>query len=454
MVIDVKDFNVGGSSLLPEIDLLNILGQYGNGNIIIELKAHESDPDLVKVEANGGDTSINGIYFPNFSQGLLIRTSINQQSIRMSFSGEAGSSAVIGIITSNILFQRTFSIRSTYNGPNFIIKDPFIGWWSGKEDFSSFISETLEYLKEVRDQSWAYGMVDPPSIRDGYYQNIYFWSHQDDLKLPGHLGNGVGTDSNGYPFWGTHGISGGSWSKINAYHEGFHLLQYSSANMLVPSSSPGYGYSGNSAWFIEASANWIASINCPEQVHALLIGTIHAVPQLALWRSFNFMHPDLPANAPQTWNAEVHQYYMNTLLYFLTEVENVPRAYITDGFYAGTNKSPQEYIHNRIGGSQFRKFFSNWCAHNAAFYDYITREQYRLSLWELDPSVDIPNRDDDDINPYVQTFVDAGTNGVFIEPSQNLKPMGWAYNVYRITVSRDATYTFTIEGDEDRKSVV
>ncbi len=439
---------MGGSNLLPEIALINILGQYGNGNIIIELKAHESSPDLVAVEANGGDTSINGIYFPNFSQGLLIRTSLNQQNLGMSFAGEVGSSAVTGIITSGTLFQRTLSIRSTYIGPKYIIKGPFIGWWGDKEDFSSFISESLEYLIEVRNQAWAYGMVDPPSIRDGYFQNIYFWSHFDDPKLPGHLGNGVGTDSNGYPFWGTHGDTDPSFAKGNAFHEGLHLLQYSSANELVPSASPGYAYDGNSAWFIEASANWIASINEPENIFSLTIGTIHAVPQLALWRSFNFFHPDLPENAPETWNREVHQYHMNTLLHFLTEVENVPRAYITDGFYAGTNKSPQEYIHNRIGGAQFRKFFINWCAHNAAFYDYITREQYEYSLWEIDPATNIPNLDPNDINPYVQTFADTGTNGVFIEPSQNLRPMGWAYNVYRITISRDAEYTFTIEGDQ------
>lgn len=69
-------------------------------------------------------------------------------------------------------------------------------------------------------------------------------------------------------------------------------------------------------------------------------------------------------------------------------------------------------------------------------------------MWELDPSNNIPNFDPNDVNPYVQTFADTGTNGIFIEPSQNIKPMGWAYNVYRITISSDAEYKFTIEGDQ------
>jgi hypothetical protein len=445
--LDIKNFTVGGSSSLPEIAPINIYGQYDNGNTIIYIKSHQSDPDLIELGSREGDNAIDGVYFPDFSQGLLIRTSMNQTNIRMEFAGEVGSSAVSGIIISDKICPRLFTIHSTYEGPQHIIKGPFIGWWSGKEDFSGFVFEMLGYLEDMRNQAWAYGMIDPPPLRDGYYQNIYFWSNQDDPKLPGHLGNGVGTDSNGYPFLGTAG-KGDAHSTLNAYHEGFHLFQYSAANLLVPSGSPGFVYEGNSAWFIEASANWMASINCPEMTTALVVGTIYAVPQLTLWRSFNSMHSDLPESAPHNWNREVHQYAMNSLLYFLTEVENVPKAFITDGFYAGTSKSPQEYLHDRIGGAKFRQYFTNWCAHNAAFFDYITRGQYDYSLWELDPSTYIPMKDLDDINPYVKSFSDTGTGGIFIEPSQNLKPMGWAYNVYRIIVSKDAEYTFTIEGDQ------
>ena len=45
----------------------------------------------------------------------------------------------------------------------------------------------------------------------------------------------------------------------------------------------------------------------------------------------------------------VRQYGMHTLLFYLTEVKGVDGAIITDGFYANTGLSPQEYIYTKVG---------------------------------------------------------------------------------------------------------
>ena len=47
----------------------------------------------------------------------------------------------------------------------------------------------------------------------------------------------------------------------------------------------------------------------------------------------------------------VRQYGMHTLLWYLTNLKGVDRAIITDGFYANTELSPQEYIYTKVGGN-------------------------------------------------------------------------------------------------------
>ena len=60
----------------------------------------------------------------------------------------------------------------------------------------------------------------------------------------------------------------------------------------------------------------------------------------------------------------VRQYGMHMLLMFLTEVKGVERHLITDGFYAMTDLSPQEYLFTKIGPETFRGYFADWAAHN------------------------------------------------------------------------------------------
>ena len=64
------------------------------------------------------------------------------------------------------------------------------------------------------------------------------------------------------------------------------------------------------------------------------------------------------------WMYGVRQYGMHQLLMFLTEVKGVEKNLITDGFYAMTDLSPQEYLFTKIGPEIFRGYFADWAAHN------------------------------------------------------------------------------------------
>ena len=59
------------------------------------------------------------------------------------------------------------------------------------------------------------------------------------------------------------------------------------------------------------------------------------------------------------------------------------RSTITDGHYAGTDLTPQEYLLREVGPDRFRSLFADWAAHNTADMDYMTREQWRRAQQEI-----------------------------------------------------------------------
>ena len=191
-------------------------------------------------------------------------------------------------------------------------------------------------------------------------------------------------------------------------------------------------------WYIESSAQWYAASKNPTAIGAFIeAGAIIANPQLALWHSFNNQAPDDPASdaGRPGWMFGVRQYGMHTLLYYLTNVKGVDRAIITDGFYANTALSPQEYIFTNVGSSLMRSHFADWAGHNCAKMDYLTPEQYERGLLEISLAGDW-----DYYRPSVWAATDQGTAGQWVRPIQELTTRGWAYNVWNITNTAEATY--------------
>lgn len=204
--------------------------------------------------------------------------------------------------------------------------------------------------------------------------------------------------------------------------------------------SPGFAYTGDSAWYVEASANWFAATQLPGFERAFLeAASVPANPQMPLWRAF--FNGD--ASDPENWQRAVHQYGMNILLYYLTEVAGVPTNIITGGFYANTTRTPQGYLSEQIGPSIMREYYTNWAAHNTAGFDYITAEQWARAQVELSDY-----GDSTDIHDIVQTFTDEGTGGEWYRPGEDFVTRGWSYNVYKFENNSTDVYSFHLDGDE------
>ncbi len=313
---------------------------------------------------------------------------------------------------------------------NVYTDDIYAVWWDDQYDFQSdaeIIINTLVSIRTICLQE--FGMEDPPNPTDGYYYNVYLGYWQNDL-FPDGWALGQGTDIYGYPYltlpFGTH------LESIYMLHEGFHIFQYNS-------NSSGFSYSGDSGWYIEASANWFVSIQEPDNLLGFLeSAAISANPQLPIW--YGFFNSE--ANDPQNWQRGVLPYAMNTFLYYLTDVVGMDEYQISNSFYQNIIEYPQEYLSNYFGFDEFKEIFSDWTMHNVAGFDYISEEQWNRAQIELDNYGD-PN----DLNPYIEIFNNSGTDGIWLRPNQDYTTRSWGYNVYKIHNSENNSYGFYLKGD-------
>lgn len=312
-----------------------------------------------------------------------------------------------------LTFQNEFCDTTSCD---FSIEGIFVVWWDAEYDYSNDALQLLEVLNGIRQVCLEeLFMEDPPNPGDGYYYNVYIGNWSEDL-FPDGWAVGQGTDSFGYPYL-TLAI-GAHLEPIYQYHEGFHVFQYNG-------NSPGFSYGGDSAWFVEASANWFVSWMLPdEEMGFLESAAIEANPQLPMWYdSWN-----APPDDPQNWQRGVHPYAMNAFLYYLTENSDVPATLISTSYYSGTLLLPQEYLAAEIGIVEFQDIFADWAAHNVADFDYISLEQLNRARIELEDYGDPM-----DLNPIIAVIGAEGTNGQWLNPQEDLITGGWSYNVFDLT---------------------
>lgn len=307
-------------------------------------------------------------------------------------------------------------------------EDIYAIWWDPRFDHAADAPIMAAQLIEIRrDCIDDLGMADPPNPPAGFYYNVYIHRGADD-DFPEAWGNGQGTDRFGMPFLtlpvGAHRDRG------NLYHEGFHIFQYSAT-------SPGFEYRGDSQWYVESAAQWYQAENIPDgEATFVEAGAIVANPQLALWHSFSNEAPGDPTD----WLFQVRQYGMHTWLYYMTVVAGVPRAVVSDGFYAGTALSPQRYHVEQVGLDALRDIFADWAAHNTGGLDYLTPAQVERAELEADWVGDPENR-----APFA---IEVGSDGTddWVRPPARLAPRPWAYNVVRFT-GEPGAYAFEFEAD-------
>ncbi len=304
----------------------------------------------------------------------------------------------------------------------------YIVWWDNNWDYSEDAQLLLDRMTEYRTACLTeFGMQDPPNPNDGYYYNVYL--HRPDDLFPSGWGNGQGTDSNGYPYLTLPIGAHLDWG--NVAHETFHVFQYSA-------NSPGYAYSGDSQWYIEASANWFSALQNPGIDAAFLEAeSLVRLPHVALWLSFD----NFPSIYPENWQRYVHQYALALYLYYLSEETDIDDELITNGFFIGTDQLPQEYLFNEIGPTTFRGHFIDWAARMTNRFDFLPENQIQRFEQEWDTYAD-----PEDSFEYVQEFTNEGTNGWYT-PDIEVTPAAWAYNTFKINNSENETYSFELAAD-------
>jgi hypothetical protein len=301
----------------------------------------------------------------------------------------------------------------------------FAIYWYPQFDHADDAMVLGERLNAVRDRCLGeLGMADPPNPAAGTTFNVYI-HHGEDDPFPTWWANGVGTNDLGLPYMtlpnGAHADLG------NVLHEGFHVFQYEAT-------SPGFGYAGDSQWYVESSAQWFMADELGQDDGAFIESyTLTRNPHLTLWHSFDNEAPGDPVD----WNYQVRQYGMHAYLYYLTSQAGVDPAVVTDGFYAGTSLSPQAYHAEQVGLAELRGHFADWAARNTTGMDYLTPGQVARSIEEFDWV-----GDPDNVAPVVLT-VDGDVDGWRPEPA--LTPRGWSYNVVDLLGAESATVRFTAD---------
>ncbi|MEM8895989.1 MAG: DUF6055 domain-containing protein [Bacteroidota bacterium] len=328
---------------------------------------------------------------------------------------------------SGLQFRTEFGSVETLNKE---INGIFAIWWGPEFDHSGDTEVMFELLNKVRNDCLTkFNMEDPPNPTAGYYYNVYIHHGMDETVLPTWWGNGQGTDTYGMPYLTL--PAGLNTDYGNISHEGFHIFQYNS-------NSTGFDYSGDSQWYVEATAQWYMSQNVPDGTDTFIeAGSIGANPHITLWHSFT----NQALGDPTDWFFQVRQYGMHMLLHYLTEEKSVDPDIIVGGYYASSELNPQQYLAANIGLDNLREYFADWSAHNTGGFDYISEAQYNRALVEMSLSGDPTNS-----HPYAIELTDEEANGTF-SPEDDLRPRSWSYSVVKINNSAATSYTFDLTGD-------
>ncbi len=328
-----------------------------------------------------------------------------------------------------------FTINSVYGNLeecDTMTRGIYIVWWDNDFSFSTQVDVLLDSMNSYRNTCLnELLMSDPPNPIDGYYYNVYVHvpGNTNDIFYPYGWGNGQGTDSNGYPFLTLPDGVLDDW--LNNSHETFHIFQYNA-------NSPGFSYSGDSQWYIEASANWFAAKQNPSAPRAFIEAeSLVRVPEVPLWLSFD----NFPSYYPSNWQRYVHQYALALLLFYLTEEAGVSDNMITEGFFNGTDQLPQEYFYDQLGGPVFRNHFIDWAAHMTNQFDFILPYQAVANENEWYDYADLW-----DDNEFIEVYDNTGSGGWY-NPDDSVTTTAWSFNTYKLLNNKTETFTFEIDGD-------
>ena len=427
------------SLLMPAsaaIDPTNLLGRYERdaptndwhkGN----LTWHPTQPGKLRWTNDAGAFwSVT----PDFVTGVLITETdypyaSTSPNMPMQFLGAVGASATDSFQINGETYSRRFTIRNDYTNnttnSNYLIRGPFVIWWEFGQNYQAQATTHLNDLERVRNDLWAAGMLDFTSIRGGHHLNLFLTGGSNPFGWVSGA-NTISLDSSNYPY--LYAVSVGDSNVV--VHEAFHGAQYSD--------NFGHQQLPDTIWFLETSAVWYPGV-VGVGTNLVMSGTVSTNPHLPLWATYN--NDESPA-APGSSYRTQRTYGLGAFLVYLTGTKNVSPGVISRFFSSDTPLTPQEYLYNQIGPANFRQYFTEWTAKDAAYQDYLSRAEWTQATDWVNT-----NGNPADIHRHIQTYTDSGTNGAWVSPPANLAPRGWASNVFRVINSSAATYSLQLNGD-------
>lgn len=304
-------------------------------------------------------------------------------------------------------------------GENFVVK------WGNT---GSVDPAAVDALLAAFENAWAVeigemGNPAPPGT-DAYLFNVYIGDTGDGAPAGYGTAGYYNRDADGYPMIvvSAETLADEAWAKGTATHEFFHAIQDGTGR---------YAYSGDSAWYWEATAMWMEGEVLPDQDdYVTFLFGYALLPELPV---HFFDYPDTGALQ------EYHQYGAMIFPRYVSEIaadRQVVRDSWTEDLGADT---PQEALALLLAerGVDFEDAFGDFAARNAT-WDYADGALY--DQW-VDWYGDYYRSQDHRVVAEVER---QGTDGLVAAPEDTL-PGRYAYNVVTLNRPDDADLTVRFE---------
>lgn len=299
--------------------------------------------------------------------------------------------------------------------PNYRVSEHFIAKWGNVGDVTQ---DEVAFLLDAFETAWAVEVEEmghpEPDGSGTYLFNVYIGDTGDGTPSGYGAGGYYNRDADGFPMIviARDSLRYRDYVQETAPHEFYHALQDEVAS---------YPYTGDSAWYWEATAEWAAGESLPDNAtYAQFLFGYAYNAQLSV--EF-FDYPD------EGLLSEYHQYGAFIFPRFVSEVV-ADRDAVVASWVAPQGASPLASLRAELAdrGVALEDAFGDFAARNAT-WNYVDGDVYRATV--RDYVAYYPGEG------HELAEVDArGTDG-FVQPAADEQPRQWAYNVVKMRLPRD-----------------
>jgi len=323
--------------------------------------------------------------------------------------------------------------RDSYGVPNELESENFIVRWGNNGGVSASDAQSVLDAFEV---SWDVEVLDmdhpAPTTSNQYLFNVYIADTGGNTPSSYGAAGYYNTDPDGYPMivLATNTIADLVYGRTTIAHEFYHAIQHTTGS---------YSYSGDAAWYWEATASWIEIEVWPDdRYYAVFLFGYALLPYLPL-NSFDY--PDSGALV------EYHQYGAFIFARYLAEFVGDWRI-IRDSWVEpeANNDDPLESLRVQLAALDvdLDEAFVDFAGRNVT-WDYEHGEDYD---YYVDLYADYYSNEDARI---VAEVPSSGLDG-WQEVDEDTLPQRYGYNVVEMSAPHAGDLTVGFMGDQEGDS--